>query len=186
MLSSVKRACLGTVAGLLIVGLVVGCGAVTPQIVEVTREVPVEKKVVETIVVTQEVPVEKTVIETVVVEKVVTVMPTTAPTPETGPAYGGTLTVTYERDLTSLDTPSAWSTMDWGTAAQLLYNGLYVFNDKMELVPDLAADMPAVSEDGLIYTIPLKQGVLFHNGRELVAADIKYSLERNAKPDSGT
>jgi ABC-type transport system substrate-binding protein len=115
-----------------------------------------------------------------------TPMPTPMPTPETGPAYGGTLIVSYEKDLTSLDTPSAWSTMDWGTAAQLLYNGLYVFDKEMKLVPDLASEMSTVSDDGLLYTIPLKKGVKFHNGREMTAADVKYSMERNAKPDSGT
>jgi ABC-type transport system substrate-binding protein len=76
--------------------------------------------------------------------------------------------------------------MDWGTAAQLLFNGLYIFDPENNLAPDLAAAMPDISDDGLTYTVALKQGVLFHNGRELVAEDVKYSLERNARPDSGT
>jgi ABC-type transport system substrate-binding protein len=46
--------------------------------------------------------------------------------------------------------------------------------------------MPEISEDGLVYTVHLKEGVLFHNGRELIADDVKYSMERNAGPDSGT
>jgi ABC-type transport system substrate-binding protein len=100
--------------------------------------------------------------------------------------YGGTLLVGYSTEPTSFDPPKAWSTMDWGTAAQLLYNGVYVFDEDNNIAPDLAADMPEISDDGLTYTIRLKEGVLFHNGRELVADDVKYSLERNAKPDSGT
>jgi ABC-type transport system substrate-binding protein len=113
-------------------------------------------------------------------------LPTPPPTPQTGPVYGGTLIVTYNRNLTSLDTPKAWSTMDWGTAAQLLYNGLYVFDKEMKLAPDIAAEMPKVSSDGLVYTVALKRGVKFHNGREVVAADFKYSMERNAMKDSGS
>lgn len=41
-----------------------------------------------------------------------------------------------------------------------------------------------VSADGLTYTFQLKKGVLFHNGRELKAADIKYSFERAVDPKS--
>jgi ABC-type transport system substrate-binding protein len=61
-----------------------------------------------------------------------------------------------------------------------------VFDASNNLVPDLAADMPEISDDGLVYTVRLKEGVLFHNGRELVAEDAKFSIERNAKPDSGS
>jgi ABC-type transport system substrate-binding protein len=115
--------------------------------------------------------------------------PPAEPTATTEPEvdkYGGTLTVAYSQEPTSFDPPKAFSTMDWGTAAQLLYNGLYVFDENNELVPDLASDMPEISEDGLVYTVRLKEGVLFHNGRELVADDVKYSIERNAMPDSGS
>ena len=187
------------VLAMLVPGLT-ACAPPTPEVIK--EEVIVEKQVPVTVVVEKEVVAEKKVIETVVVEKEVvvekvitatpgpvgqaTAMPTAVSVPETGPAYGGTLIVTYNKDLTSLDTPSAWSTMDWGTVDQLLTNGLYAFDKDMELVPELAADMPTVSDDGQVVTIPLKKGVKFHNGRELVAADIKYSLERNAKPGSGS
>lgn len=42
-----------------------------------------------------------------------------------------------------------------------------------------------ISSDGLTYTFTLKKGVLFHNGRELKAADVKYTLERATDPKSG-
>ena len=34
------------------------------------------------------------------------------------------------------------------------------------------------SDDGLTLTIPLRQGVLFHNGNEMTSEDVKYSLDR--------
>src|SRR5690606_11242581 len=34
------------------------------------------------------------------------------------------------------------------------------------------------SDDGLTLTIPLRQGVLFHNGNEMPSEDVKYSLDR--------
>jgi peptide/nickel transport system substrate-binding protein len=50
------------------------------------------------------------------------------------------------------------------------------------LVPDLATKA-AVSKDGRVYTITLREGVRWEarspvNGRELVASDVKYSMER--------
>jgi len=161
--------------------VVVACSSPAPEtVVETVVETVIETievtRVVEGEVVTvvEEVEVTREVETEVVVEV------------ETDIRYGGTLLVGYSTEPTSFDPPKAWSTMDWGTAAQLLYNGVYVFDENNVLVPDLAADMPEISDDGTVYTIRLKEGVLFHNGRELVAADVKYSLERNARPDSGT
>ena len=39
-----------------------------------------------------------------------------------------------------------------------------------------------VAPDGLAYTFHLRHGVKFHNGREMKAADVKYSLERTCNP----
>jgi peptide/nickel transport system substrate-binding protein len=50
-----------------------------------------------------------------------------------------------------------------------------------DLVPDLATDYE-VSKDGLTYTFHLRKGVKFHNGREMVASDVKYSLDRVVNP----
>src|SRR5262249_58796539 len=56
------------------------------------------------------------------------------------------------------------------------------------LAPDLAL-RAAASKDGRVYTIRLRPGVLWENrpplnGRELVAADVKYSLERALRRSS--
>ncbi len=108
----------------------------------------------------------------------------TSAAPGDQPVSGGTLIATYSTDLASLDPPTALSTMDWGSVALVLYNGLYIFDLNNNLVPELADGMPQVSADRLVYTIKLKKGVQFHNGRELKAADVKYSIERNAMPES--
>jgi peptide/nickel transport system substrate-binding protein len=49
-----------------------------------------------------------------------------------------------------------------------------------ELIPDLAADMPEISDDGLTYTFTLRDGVKFSPpvNREVTSRDVAYALER--------
>jgi len=47
-----------------------------------------------------------------------------------------------------------------------------------ELEPQLATALPKVSKDGLTYTIPLRQGVVFHDGTPFNAAAMAFSLNR--------
>jgi peptide/nickel transport system substrate-binding protein len=47
-----------------------------------------------------------------------------------------------------------------------------------ELQPQLAMAMPKVSEDGLTYTIPLRKGVVFHDGTPFNAEAMAFSLQR--------
>ncbi|WP_102108977.1 ABC transporter substrate-binding protein [Oceaniglobus roseus] len=55
---------------------------------------------------------------------------------------------------------------------------LYTFDDSWSVVPLLASDMPEISEDGLTYVIPLREGVTFHDGSSMDSADVKASLDR--------
>ena len=49
--------------------------------------------------------------------------------------------------------------------------------DKKTYVGDLAEKWSA-SPDGTSFTFNLRKGVKFHNGRELVADDVKFSIDR--------
>jgi ABC-type transport system substrate-binding protein len=66
----------------------------------------------------------------------------------------------------------------------ILYNTLYRYDAGGKLVPDLADEMPRISPNGRVYTVRLRRGVQFHNGREMKAADVKFSLERQAHPSA--
>lgn len=46
------------------------------------------------------------------------------------------------------------------------------------LTPRLATEIPTASEDGLTYTIPLRQGVTFHDGTPFNAEAMAFSLKR--------
>ncbi len=67
----------------------------------------------------------------------------------------------------------------------LLYNlgdRLYTYSPgTTELKPQLATALPKISEDGLTYTIPLRQGVLFHDNTPFDAKAMAFSLQRFIK-----
>jgi ABC-type transport system substrate-binding protein len=91
------------------------------------------------------------------------------------PARGGTIIVTYQDDIATLDPAIGY---DWQNPAmmQLIGDGLMGYKaGTTEQTPDLAESF-TISDDGLTYTFKLRPGVTFHNGRELTAADVKYTL----------
>ncbi len=110
------------------------------------------------------------------------------------PAAAGQKVFRYSLDSapTSLD-PVRASTLYANQIVVNLYDTLYAYKylkRPYELKPLLAAAMPAISANGLVYTIPLKQGVQFIDspafedgkGRELTAYDFVYSLKRHFDP----
>lgn len=57
----------------------------------------------------------------------------------------------------------------------LLHNGLFRLNERLELEPDLIESFETLSSER--YRFHLKKNVHFHDGTELKAADVKYTLE---------
>ncbi|MPZ87353.1 MAG: hypothetical protein GEU81_04600 [Nitriliruptorales bacterium] len=60
--------------------------------------------------------------------------------------------------------------------------------DSPELEPMLATEVPSgdnglISDDGLTYTFPIREGVTFHDGSELTAEVVKYSWDRVMEMD---
>lgn len=65
-----------------------------------------------------------------------------------------------------------------------IYEGLYGFAEKnAEVKPLLATELPEISDDGLIYTIKLREGVKFHDGTDFNADAVKTSIERLLEPN---
>ncbi|MEL7522128.1 MAG: ABC transporter substrate-binding protein, partial [Cyanobacteria bacterium J06553_1] len=64
----------------------------------------------------------------------------------------------------------------------LLYNmgdRLYTYAPgTSDLVPQLATDLPTISEDGLTYTIPLRDDVTLHDGTPFDAGVMAFSIQR--------
>lgn len=87
----------------------------------------------------------------------------------------------------SLGTTAKIRTLDPADAYEvftgnLLYNlgdRLYTYEPgKTDLKPQLATALPTVSADGLVYQIPLRQGVVFHDGTPFNAQAMAFSLNR--------
>ena len=64
-----------------------------------------------------------------------------------------------------------------------IFSGLVTLNEDLQVVPDIA-ERWKVSKDGTTYTFYLRQGVRFHDGKEVTAHDFKYSLERACDPET--
>lgn len=64
------------------------------------------------------------------------------------------------------------------TLNRLLFDGLLDYDHQGNMFPRLAAAMPEVTNEGKTFTFTLRRGVRFHNGRELVAEDVRFTIER--------
>ncbi len=93
-------------------------------------------------------------------------------------AGNGRLTLGTTSTVNTLDPADAYGTFP----SSLLYNlsdRLYTYKlGTTELEPQLATALPVVSRNGLTYTIPLRHGVVFHDGTPFNAKAMAFSLDR--------
>ena len=125
-----------------------------------------------------------------------TISPTDAPTPipvpestpSTAPAIvapspnrvnGGTL-VRLGSDPPTLD-PHLNTDVTSAQYIVEIYGGLLTFDRDLALVGDIAEDW-TVSSDGTEFTFRLNPQATFHDGRQVTAADFKWSMERASDP----
>ena len=94
------------------------------------------------------------------------------------PVYGGSIIVGITQDLDSLDPHKAQAA---GTEEVLfnIFEGLVKPDKDGNLVPAVASEV-TIAEDGMSYTFELRKGVKFHNGEEVAAEDVIYSIKRCA------
>lgn len=100
---------------------------------------------------------------------------------EETPKQGGDIVVTYKDDITTLDPAIGYDWINWSMIKSLYSRLMDYAPGTPNPVPSLAESF-TVSPDGLIYTFKLHKGVKFSNGREVVASDVKYSIERAVDP----
>lgn len=96
-------------------------------------------------------------------------------------AQTGTLEIAVDSSPAGLDPHKVTAFSSFAVIGQV-YDGLYELNSNLQLEPALATGHE-VSDDGLTYTVSIREGVKFHNGRDMTAADVVWSLERILDPE---
>ncbi|MDX6750180.1 ABC transporter substrate-binding protein (plasmid) [Geminicoccaceae bacterium 1502E] len=104
--------------------------------------------------------------------------------PAEGGRRGGKLTVG------SIVEPPALDPFHQGADARiqvtvLMYQGL-MFEDASGTAQPLLAESHELSQDGLTYTFKLRRNAVFHGGRPMTAADVKYSYDYVRNPENGS
>ncbi|GAB6099250.1 ABC transporter substrate-binding protein [Halanaerocella petrolearia] len=96
--------------------------------------------------------------------------------------YGGAFQGRLRSDPPTLDPAHSTDTTS-SRVIRNIFDGLVQYDKNLKVVPAIAKDWK-VSEDGLTWTFDLKEGVKFHNGREVKASDVVYSFTRILDPET--
>lgn len=100
----------------------------------------------------------------------------TSTAPET--TDGGVAVVSLAGEPGTLD-PTTANTFTARVIFTSVCEKLYDADDNLNLVPQLAAELPQVSEDGLSVDITLRDGITFNDGTPFDADAVKVSLDRH-------
>lgn len=102
------------------------------------------------------------------------------------PAGGGaadTITYSLTADPRAVD-PAYFDDGESAVVSCNMYEGLYQYGKTdAKVSPCLAKDLPEISDDGLVYTIKLNEGIKFHDGTDFNAEAVKKSIERQLEPN---
>jgi peptide/nickel transport system substrate-binding protein len=102
---------------------------------------------------------------------------------------GGSITVLIGTAPDYIDPNEEYTTqgaeIDW-----ISYTGLLTYKHAAgeaggTIIPGLATALPQISSDGKTYTLTLRKGLTFSDGKPVKAADVKYSIERAIKLNWG-
>jgi peptide/nickel transport system substrate-binding protein/oligopeptide transport system substrate-binding protein len=96
--------------------------------------------------------------------------------PVLAPQFGGTFRRMLGANPITLD-PAMVTDLYGRAIVSQVFDGLVQFDANLKPIPALAEFWEA-SRDGRTWTFALRQGVKFHNGREVTAQDVVYSFTR--------
>lgn len=91
-------------------------------------------------------------------------------------AYKDTLNIAITAQPPTLDSALTVSQVALDVAKNI-FEQLVTLDENYEPVP-LLAETIETSEDGLTYTFKLREGILFHNGKEMTSEDVVASMNR--------
>lgn len=105
-----------------------------------------------------------------------------APAAGQTPVQGGHFRRALSSDPANLD-PALARLIRQQVVMMNIFDTLLNIDPKTLRVTPRAAESWTVSQDGRTITFQLRRGMRFHNGREVTADDVKYSLERILQPE---
>jgi peptide/nickel transport system substrate-binding protein len=100
------------------------------------------------------------------------------------PVSGGILRMGMQADPTAFDPQKTSATAIW-RVVEHVYDTLTRIQPDLTVAPGLAESWD-VSEDGLVYTFHLRQGVTFHDGTALTADDVAFTYTRLLDPNTAS
>jgi len=89
--------------------------------------------------------------------------------------HGGTLTTVLISEPRVIS-PDSLSWNDGFVAGQM-FNSLLIRDDDLNLIPNLATEMPVINQEEGSYTFKFRSGVKFHDGEPMTAEDVKFTFE---------
>lgn len=99
------------------------------------------------------------------------------------PVAGGTINEGIVGSFTNANPVYATSSVDLAVS-HLLFSSLYTYDDKNQLVGNLARGPWQVNADDTVYTIKIREGVKWHDGKPLTAEDVAYTYRVIQNPDA--
>jgi peptide/nickel transport system substrate-binding protein len=102
---------------------------------------------------------------------------------------GGEITISQTSQPDYLD-PALSYTVNGIEPLWLVYTPLLTYRhvegqEGAELIPGLAEDLPEISEDGLTYTLTLRDGLVYSDGSDVKASDFEHTIKRVLNLESG-
>lgn len=99
------------------------------------------------------------------------------------PRRGGTVTLAIQRDLVVMN-PMIRTASTERLIRELMFDPLLGKDHQGNIQPNLA-EAWEISKDGKLYAFRLRRGVKFHNGQEMTAEDVRFSMEYTMNPKNG-
>jgi len=94
---------------------------------------------------------------------------------------GRNLVIAVNNNFITLDTHASRDSLT-NSVNEIMYESLVRYDDDLNLVPNLA-ERYEISDDALVYTFKLKEGITFHDGELLTAEVVKANIDRVMNPD---